>query len=142
MDGSDDLRAAFRAPARSSRRERRALRTRRRALSPVRILLRVAAIPLVAGALTVSIYIRTSPYPPPDALRHLMAMAGCDRAARLGLAPARVGELGYHKRNDPDGDGVACGSAFAPGVTSRVVAVPAETGEPARMNGGAKFLRP
>ena len=143
MSRPDDLRAAFRTPDRPSRRERRALKTRRRALSPVRILVRVALIPVLAVGLTVSIYIRTSPYEPPDAMRHLLAMAGCDTAARLGLAPAYAGELGYHTRNDPDADGVACGASAAEfGVTSRIVTVPDGAAVAPRMSGGAKFVKP
>ncbi|MDF0603802.1 excalibur calcium-binding domain-containing protein [Psychromarinibacter sp. C21-152] len=117
----------------------RAEETRRRALSPVRILLQIAAIPLVAAAVAVPLYLRTSDYPPMDAIRHLAALAGCEQAAAVGLAPAREGGLGYHRRNDPDGDGVACGTAHA---AASAPARPADPEAPSRMTGGAKFLRP
>lgn len=127
--------------------EARADATRRAALSPFRILLRVAGIPLIAVALTVSIYLRVSDYPPEDAIRHLYALAGCDAAASVGLAPAWEGRLGYHPRNDPDADGVACGSGLAataspaaPATTTTASAPDPEAGP--RMTGGAKFLRP
>ncbi|MDJ0627457.1 MAG: excalibur calcium-binding domain-containing protein [Rhodobacter sp.] len=109
----------------------------------MRILLRVLLIPVVAAGLTVSIYARTSPFGMEDGLKHLLAMGGCDAAAALGLAPAFEGELGYHKRNDPDGDGVACGgylmipAARAGGSDSDAAPAP-----DTRRAGGAKFVRP
>jgi len=124
MSDDDALRAAFRdvplktkrvktkrantdrAP--NARRQRRADRTRAQALSPLRILIQLLLVPLVTLSLTVSIYVRTSPYERPDALRHLAAMAGCDTAKAMNLAPAFAGGIGYHERNDPDGDGIAC----------------------------------
>lgn len=93
---------------------------------------KLCAIPLVALSVSVSLYIRTSPYRPTEALLHLVAMAGCPAAAAVGVAGARAGEPGYHARNDPDGDGVACNPEGdrAPGR------------ETTRQVGGAKFVRP
>jgi hypothetical protein len=155
MDKSEALKSAFRTNATLSKRERRAARTRARALSPVRIILSLMSVPVVATGLTVSIYIRTSPYEPPDALRHLIAMSGCDAAAKVGVAPALRGQLGYHPRNDDDGDGVACGSIWSdarPEVAGDFETVPelaqlpdgtvAAATPAVRSVGGAKFLRP
>jgi len=113
MSDTDALRSAFRSEATLSKRQRRALITRAHALSPGRILIKVLLVPVVTLAVTVSIYVRTSPYEQQDALRHLAAMTGCDTAASMGLAPAFAGELGYHARNDKNGDGVACGERLA-----------------------------
>lgn len=137
-----------RAQKRQARRVARAAETRRQALSPMRILLRVAAIPVLATTIGLSVYIRTSDHAPGDALRHLVAMAGCEAAAAVRLAPAAQGQLGYHVRNDADGDGIACGHA-APDLASRIAArAPAPpvdtTLGPAdrQMSGGAKFVKP
>ncbi len=144
MDKSDELKSALRGPstaARPSRRERRAARVRARgpALSLRKVLLSLLAIPVITASLTISIYIRTSPYEPADALRHLIAKTGCEAAFRVGLAPARRGEMGYHARNDLDGDGVACGS----GVVADARPAGGPAGAPSvRSVGGAKFLRP
>jgi hypothetical protein len=99
-------------------------------------ILKLMAIPVVAMATGVSVYIRTSPHPPTKALAHLVARAGCPAAAAIGLAGARVGELGYHERNDPDGDGIACAPPSGPASveTPSQVAV--------TRAGGAKFVRP
>lgn len=135
------------------------METRRRALSPVRILTQLVAIPGIALAVGVSIVIRTSDHAPIDALRELVALAGCGAAAAVNLAPAGKGRLGYHARNDRDGDGVACneGLAMAPPPTfhpgtiasmneSGARPAPAPVSAPdnsaPRMTGGAKFLRP
>ena len=151
MDEQDALRQAFRGDAKPvkplTRRQMRAARTRARALSPVRILVQLLLVPIVTVALTVSIYIRTSPYEAPDALRHLLAMGGCDVAARLNLVPSYRGEVGYHTRNDVDGDGVACGSALAsiaPHMPARPAQLaPVQPVQPVSSRiSGAKFLRP
>ncbi|SPH24374.1 hypothetical protein DEA8626_03425 [Defluviimonas aquaemixtae] len=99
-------------------------------------IVKLCAIPIVAASVSVSLYIRTSPYRPTEALIHLVAMAGCPAAAAIGIPEAREGEPGYHARNDPDGDGVACGAARGdplPGATVR---------DSTRQVGGAKFVRP
>ncbi len=129
--------------------------TRRRALSPFRIVLRLATIPVLAVTVTLSLFLKTSEYPPVDALRHLVAMAGCSAAEVVDLAPARDGDIGYHARNDPEGDGIACGtgqvavSRSASGPVSVPVSEPASEPQSVgaetpsvRMEGGAKFLRP
>ncbi|MEM1386313.1 MAG: excalibur calcium-binding domain-containing protein [Pseudomonadota bacterium] len=121
---------------RKARRIARADRTRRKALSPIRILVKLAAIPLLTITITMSVFVRTSEHGPEDAMRHLLALAGCDTALTVGLAPARAGELGYHARNDPDGDGVACDTL------ANTQAVSAPPPEVERRVGGAKFLRP
>ena len=137
---------AGRSDGTASRRELRAMRTRAQALSPLRILSQVLLVPVVTIAMTVSIYTRISPYERTDALRHLAALAGCDTAASMGLAPAFEGGLGYHVRNDPDGNGIACESAaFAARPAAPVP--PAATRAPvsderANVRGGAKFIRP
>ncbi len=120
--------------------ELRADRTRRKALSPVRLIFRIVMLPVVIAAMTTSIYIRTSPMEPEDALRHLFAVAGCREAASVGLAPAYRGEIGYHERNDGDNDGIACerygsGSVAAMSEETRVA-------EKIRWAAGAKFIRP
>jgi hypothetical protein len=120
-------------------------------LSPLRILLALMSIPVLATSLTVAIFIRTSPYDAPVALAHLIALGGCDAAASVGMAPAREGGPGYHPRNDPDGDGVACGTAaqqLSPQLQAQAgqaqagQAQPGDATAPERMNAGAKFLRP
>lgn len=127
------LRAASPPPPRPSRRQRRAERNLAELLSPAGILLRLMSIPVVTLAVTLSVYLRTSPYEPPEAMLHLVALAGCDAARSVGLAPAARNTPGYHPRNDPDGDGVACeqppgrGRQAAAGGMSRA--------------GGAKFVR-
>lgn len=131
---------ASRREAVVARRELRAMRTRAQALSPLRIMSQVLLVPVVTLALSVSIYTRISPYERTDALRHLAALAGCDTAASMGLAPAFEGGLGYHARNDPDGDGVACAAqdrAARPAATSGLAPE-----VPKYVRGGAKFLRP
>ncbi|MGB3315411.1 MAG: excalibur calcium-binding domain-containing protein [Albidovulum sp.] len=100
------------------------------------VILKLMAIPVVALAMAVSVYIRTSPYPPSSALAHLLARAGCPAAAAIGLAEARVGEVGYHARNDPDGDGIAC----APVPVPEGLATPGQV--TVTKAGGAKFVRP
>ncbi len=145
MNQTEALKSALLQDAPQSKRQLRAARTRARALSPVRILRLLLAVPVVAAGLTVSIYIRTSPYEPPDALRHLIALSGCSAAVKVGVAPAYAGELGYHLRNDPDGDGVACGSEVAGVATFQFEPAqkPVVNGsQPVRAVGGAKFLRP
>lgn len=120
-----------RSERRRDRRHERAMRERRKALSPIRLFLRLVSIPLLVSAITVSIYIRTSPYPRDLAVAHLAAMAGCSVAEKLNLAPAYRGEPGYHARNDLNGDGVACGDEYGAAMT-----------EPQTRAGGAKFVRP
>ncbi len=102
MDETDALKTALRgklAPEKPTRRERRAARVRAR--GPVfsfrKIVLSLMAIPVITASLTVSIYIRTSPYEPGDALRHLIAKSGCEAAFRVGLAPARRGGDGVSR---------------------------------------------
>lgn len=127
------LRRTFRYDEPLSKRERRAEATLRWGYSPVRFLMLILSIPVMTLAITVSAAVRMSPYPPEDAIRHLAALAGCETAAAVGLAPATRGGIGYHQRNDPDGDGVAC----------PLEVVAAAQGEaPERRSFGAKFLRP
>ncbi len=152
MEEVDALKAAFRGdePAETglSRRQRRAARTRARALSPVRILVQVLLVPVVTLGLTTSIYLRTSPYERVDAMRHLAALTGCKTAHSVGLAPAAEGGIGYHKRNDPDGDGVACDTGPVRAAEPVIpVTVATDTGGmdadmPVHDMAGAKFLRP
>jgi len=121
---------------RRARRARRAQELQRRTLSFRNIVVKLLALPLLALAIWLGAYFRTSDYAPETALAHLLALAGCDAAFAVGLAPARVGEPGYHRRNDPDGDGVACpfGGTYAEGP-------PVGDGN-VRTVGGAKFVKP
>lgn len=130
-----------------SRRQLRAARTRARALSPIRIVMLLLSFPLLASAIATSLYIRVSPYDPPTALAHLIARFGCDAAIYVDLAPAYVGEIGYHARNDADGNGVACEHANQFTAAAPVEAATLTTTEPAgdaqvRMINGAKFVKP
>lgn len=151
MSQMDDLRHALCHDETPSRRQMRAARTRAEALAPGRILMSLLTLPVLALGVALSIYMKTSEYDPPDALAHLVALAGCDAAQSIGLAPSYRGGLGYHAKNDSDGNGVACE------VTAGFDAGPVQTGpvqdvafsEPvvkrgnsARIVGGAKFLTP
>lgn len=147
MSQTDDLRRAMRHDPPLSRREIRAAQTRARILSPARILLSLLKLPVVAGSVAVSLYFYTSPFDPPQALAHLVARASCDAAASVNLAPALRGGLGYHARNDADGNGVACevvlgtGTSLMQGVTGQTTDLPDQGGFDRRA-GGAKFVRP
>jgi excalibur calcium-binding domain-containing protein len=148
MSQTDDLRRALRHEPPPSRREVRAAQPRARILTPGRILLSILKLPIVAGSVAVSLYLYTSPFDPPQALAHLVARAGCDAAASVNLAPAYRGGLGYHARNDADGDGVACevvpdsGASLTQGVTGQTAAALPDQGGFDRRAGGAKFVRP
>lgn len=107
--------------------ELRRLRAReelRRAYSGRAMLLRLLQVPMVGLSVALALYLQTSPYPRDEALLHLTARLGCDYAARVGLAPAYRGEIGYHDRNDPDRNGIAC----EPPLRTEA--------------GGARFVRP
>ena len=106
------------------------------------VVLKLASIPVVAASVALSVYVRTSPYPPTEALMHLIARAGCPSAAAIGLAPARRGALGYHARNDPDGDGIACDAGQRLAVPVTLTSPPAADIDRSRNAGGAKFIRP
>ncbi len=144
MMDQDALTSAFRdekavaKEVRKLRRQQRADRTLRNALSPARILANVLLVPVVTVALTISIYVRTSPYERQDAMRHLVAMSGCAAAAKVGLPYATANTPGYHVRNDGDLDGIACNEG-----RSRHQSAQAEPGTASPLpSGGAKFLRP
>lgn len=131
---------------RLARRHQKADALRRHALSPWRILLMVLALPLTTGMIALGVYLRTSDLERTEAIMHLVALAGCDAARTVGLGPMRKGQLGYHKRNDPDGNGVACESR--PQAKRRAIA-PTQSAAPAsntaskqRTVGNAKFVRP
>lgn len=147
MSDSESLRQPGPDTDRVARRHRRADRTRKKALSPLRILSLLAALPLITFGVAVSVYLRTSPFSPPEALQHLVALGGCDAARTAGVAPARFGEPGYHPRHDPDGNGIACegvGRArplFAEPLTN-TEPQPARADPARQMQGGAKFVRP
>ncbi|WP_237215804.1 excalibur calcium-binding domain-containing protein [Ruegeria lacuscaerulensis] len=125
------------APARI----RRAEALRRRALSPIRILLMILMLPVTTAVIGFSVYLRTSDFEQEEAVLHLIAMAGCPTALKVIPGPYYAGELGYHLRNDPDGNGVAC-------ETPQQLAVPVTAEAPQlaqpveRSVGSAKFLRP
>lgn len=125
------------APARV----RRAEALRKRALSPVRILMMVLMLPVTTTGIALGVYLRTSEFEQEEAMLHLIAMVGCATAVKVIPGPYYAGEPGYHLRNDPDGDGVACGSA--PRLTSPAVTEAPQVTQPAeRSVGSAKFLRP
>ena len=137
MDDSWDLRTAYLGlemakPSYSRARLRRIARSERyldRAYAPLRLVIKLALTPVLAVAVATSIFMSAGPYDRDAALRHIVAIAGCEAADAVGLAPARAGQPGYHRPLDPDGDGRSCQSddiATAAGV------LPA---------GGAKFLR-
>ncbi|KIC37646.1 hypothetical protein RA27_21070 [Ruegeria sp. ANG-R] len=121
---------------------------RRQAISPARILLMVLALPLTTAMITIGVYLRVSDYERHEAVVHLVALAGCDVVQRLVPGPFLEGRPGYHKRNDPDGDGVACGSAsrqpFRDTVASgQTRSAPRQVEAPRqRTVGTAKFLKP
>ncbi len=133
---------------RMTRRQRRADEMRRKALSPLRILLMVLALPLTIGMITIGVYLRISDYERHEAVIHLVALAGCDTVQRLVPGPFFEGRPGYHKRNDPDGDGVACGTRGL--QRQRTTAMPGTAGNAPRQTqaprertvGTAKFLKP
>ncbi len=105
----------------------------------MRILVMVLALPVTTGMIAISVYLRVSDYDRHEAVVHLVALAGCDAVRSLGAGPFREGEPGYHKRNDPDGDGVACGSF----VQRSGQSAPARIETPRqRTVGTAKFLKP
>ncbi|MFY2823563.1 excalibur calcium-binding domain-containing protein [Ruegeria sp. MALMAid1280] len=123
-----------------SRRQKRADALRKRALSPVRILIMVLMLPLTILSIVVAVYLRISDFEREQALIHLIALAGCDAVETVVPGPFLAGGPGYHPRNDPDGDGVAC-ETIAPTPVSG--AVPQQTGtRPSRTVGTAKFVRP
>ena len=149
MSDTKAIRAAlYHQDTTPSKRQLRAARTRAEALSPVRILVSFLTLPLLALSVALSIYVRTSIYDPPDAIAHLVARGGCDAALSIGLAPSYRGGLGYHARNDVDGNGVACDSTdilpvevVENPIISKPVAIQ-NTSARIRMTGGAKFVRP
>src|SRR5690606_28835395 len=54
------------------------------------------------------IYFYKSPWDFKTTWRHLAAMPNCSFARGVGLSDIKVGEPGYYKRHDRDGDGIAC----------------------------------
>ncbi|TMV10393.1 excalibur calcium-binding domain-containing protein [Ruegeria sediminis] len=100
----------------------------------------ILLLPVTTFGIALGVYLRTSPYEPAEAVLHIVALAGCDAARAVGVAPAYRGGPGYHLRNDPDGDGVACGSA--PRAAPRMAAPAPAPEARQRMVGSAKFVRP
>ncbi|WP_241481044.1 excalibur calcium-binding domain-containing protein [Ruegeria sp. ANG-S4] len=128
-------------PRRSIRRHRRADEQRRRALSPVRILIMVLALPLTTGIIALGTYFRATDRERPEAVLHLVALAGCDATRAMGFGAFHEGDAGYHKRNDPDGNGIACETA-APVMKASPTVLPSTEAPKQRMVGNAKFVRP
>ncbi len=118
------------------RRSMRAERELAKTFNPVNLLIRIIFLPLTVGAIAFGVYLRTSPYSPAEAALHLVPLAGCEAAKKVGLAPAERGGLGYHPKNDPDGDGVACET----GILN--LTAPSNRSVPDRSSTGAKFVRP
>nr|WP_108860161.1 MULTISPECIES: excalibur calcium-binding domain-containing protein [Ruegeria] len=128
---------------RAAARHRRADALRRRALSPVRIIFMILMLPATTAAIAVGVFLRTSEFESPDALLHLVALAGCQAAEALVPGPYWDGEPGYHARNDTDGDGVACGATAPQFATPQPAADPQPAAAaPQRQVGTAKFVRP
>ncbi len=128
----------------STKRQRRAEAARRRALSPVRILLMVLCLPLTVALISFNMFVRLSDYGRDEAMVHLIALAGCDASRAVGFGTFYEGYAGYHPRNDPDGDGVACGPDVAQRQTapSPSTTTPRETTANQRSLGNAKFIKP
>lgn len=95
---------------------------------------RLLLMPFLAVSIFGSVYLRTSPFAPEDAVRHLIAAGGCAAAAAVGAAPAREGSVGYHAKLDPGGTGLACADVSPPTQTQHQTQ--------AEFRGGAKFVRP
>ncbi|MDP5219322.1 excalibur calcium-binding domain-containing protein [Ruegeria sp. 2205SS24-7] len=150
MTELSELRPKRKTLKRQLRREKRAAATRAKALSPARIVALIASLPLVMCSTALGVYIRTSPYPAEQALQHLVAMAGCEAAAKVGVFEVREGMAGYHASNDHDGNGVACevqsNTASLVGAEETVqaarVSAPAAGNTERRSIGNAKFIRP
>ncbi len=70
-----------------------------------------AAVAFLGGTAALTVY--QSPWEPVVTLRHMAATLHCDLADQVGLSPSRVGEPGYHVRNDRDRNGTAC-EVFTP----------------------------
>lgn len=138
MKSDDTQMEEARVSPRSARRHRRADAVRRRALSPIRILLMVLALPVTTAIIAIGAYLRVSEYNRDEAIIHLIALGGCDVVQAMGFGPFREGDPGYHARNDPNGSGVACGK-FVQNSTQR--AEPSQSTNH-RAVGSAKFVRP
>ncbi len=134
------LSTAFSGEPAAARRRKRAETLRKRALSPLRILTMVLMLPVTTIGIAVGVYLRTSEFEREEATVHLIALAGCSAVESFVRGPFYEGQPGYHRRNDPDGDGIACGAP----VPSPVQDTPPKQAEvPAsRTVGNAKFLRP
>ena len=100
----------------------------------------VLFLPLTIGIIATGTFLRVTDYDRDEAVIHLVALAGCDAAAAIGLGPFRKGEAGYHARYDPDGDGVSCGAFINKNARSTTPRQPASA--PPRQVGGAKFVSP
>lgn len=123
-----------------SGRVKRAEALRKRALSPVRILIMVLMLPVTTLVIAAGVYLRTSEFGREEAAIHLIALAGCPAVESLVPGPFLAGEPGYHLRNDPDGDGVACGTTASAPVQHAAPQRAERSGQ--RAIGNAKFLRP
>ncbi len=128
------LRPVFTDPT-CPERQRRAEVTRKRALSPVRIMLMILMLPVTTAAIALSVFIRTSDFEREEAVFHLAALVGgCHAAQKILPGPYYEGQPGYHLRNDPDADGIACDSGRQSAVKTPLQAE--------KQVGNAKFLRP
>ena len=124
----------------TSGRIKRAEALRKRALSPVRILIMILMLPVTTLGIAVGVYLRTSEFEREEAVIHLIAMAGCKSVESIVPGPFFAGEPGYHARNDPDGDGVACGTVSLPPAQETP---PQQAETPSRRAvGNSKFVRP
>lgn len=96
-----------------------------------RFLWKLMLLPVTAAGVFLSVYMRTSPFPPEQAMLHLLAGVDCPMAAPLTWPRRSRASPGYHARFDEDGDGIACEPL--PGMVVE---------GPTQSRGGAKFLRP
>ncbi|WP_170414759.1 excalibur calcium-binding domain-containing protein [Ruegeria atlantica] len=143
MAPNDSEQSSNKTNQRAAARHRRANATRRRALSPVRIILMILMLPATTAAIAVGVFLRTSEFEHQEALLHLIALAGCHAAEALVPGPYRDGEPGYHARNDTNGDGIACGTAVPQYAAPKPAAAPQPVEAPQqRQVGTAKFVRP
>ena len=85
---------------------------------------RVIATAVVAFAVAFTVVwdLGSSPWPVTTTLRHIASVPSCDFARLVGLAPARLGQPGYWKHHDRDGDGVLRTMAATAGTVAAIFA--------------------
>ncbi|MDJ0826888.1 MAG: excalibur calcium-binding domain-containing protein [Rhodobacter sp.] len=68
---------------------------------------------LAYAVATAGLFAYQSPWPLKLDLRHLAATTHCEAARLVELPNAKKGAPGYHRRHDPDGNGIACDTPVA-----------------------------